>query len=241
MRNKYLLMLTLMVFMLFPIKVSAETTTQDTKCNYNSKAYLNKIAAQVKMAYEFKYDSSGNVSFDISIYNIKEDIYITLTDSLGGNTQIFPNMTSGGTYTFNVKNRTEIITYTASVRTLKFGCKDDIRKITLIKPKWNDISENSLCSNDYVSKSSYCQEWISYDFSLTQSDIEDILESEIEKHQKTEVLEPTEEEKEAEKEKINDEKKQKLKKYLIIALIIGIVVDTITIIIMTIRIRRYSI
>lgn len=234
--------LVLVFLLLIPIRVVAEqTTTEDTKCNYNSKAYLNKIASQVKMAYEFKYDESDKTSFNISIYNIKEDIYISLSDSLGSTKEIFPNMTSGGTYTFNITNTQDLITYTARVRTLKFGCVDDIRKITLIKPRYNEISENSLCSNEYTKGLTYCQEWINHEFGITRSEILDILEREIEKHQATEVVEETEEEKQREKDKINDEKKKKIKNILIISLIVAIIIDLVTIIVMSIRIRRYSI
>lgn len=238
MRNKYVMCIfSLLSFFLFSTFVLAE---EDTTCNYNSRAYLNKLASNVKVSYDLKYGDDNSVSFDISIYNIVDDIYVSYRSDEGTDTKVFANMTNDGTYTFNVKDTNNIITYTFVVRSLKFGCINDIRTLTLVKPKKNSFSDLDICKYEELEDYYYCQKWITRDLEGTDEDIEKRIKAKRESLRKSTTTRCIECEKEEAQQKAKSEY-EKRKMILITILSGGIALDTIAIIFMIIRIRRYSI
>ena len=76
---------------------------------------------------------------------------------------MFASMTTDGTYTFNIKDTSNIITYTFVVRSIKFGCTNDIRTLTLVKPKKNSFSDLDICKYEELEDYYYCQKWITRD------------------------------------------------------------------------------
>ena len=238
MRNKYMLCIfSLLSFFLFSINVSA---LEDTTCNYTSRAYLNQLASNVKVAYDLKYADDGTVSFDISIYNVVEEIYVTYRADKGTEEKVFANMTTDGTYTFNVQDIDNIITYTFVVRSLKFGCSNDIRTLTLIKPKKNNFSDLDICKYEELEDYYYCQKWITRSFEGTQEDIETRIKNKRESLKKNTTIRCIECEKEEALNKAKNEYNKR--KFILIAVLSGgILLDSLAIILMLIRIRRYSI
>lgn len=238
MRNKYMMCIfSLLSFFLFSTFVLAE---EDTTCNYNSRAYLNKLASNVKVSYDLKYGDDNSVSFDISIYNIVDDIYVSYRSDEGTDTKVFASMTTDGTYTFNVKDTNNIITYTFVVRSLKFGCINDIRTLTLVKPKKNSFSDLDICKYEELEDYYYCQKWITRDLEGTDEDIEKRIKAKRESLRKSTTTRCIECEKEEAQQKAKSEY-EKRKIMLIAILSGGIALDTSAIIFMIIRIRRYSI
>lgn len=238
MSNKYIkYIFSLLSFFLFSTFVLAE---EDTTCNYNSRAYLNKLASNVKVSYDLKYEEDNSVSFDISIYNIVDDIYVSYRTNDEIDTKVFASMATDGTYTFNVKDTSNIITYTFVVRSIKFGCTNDIRTLTLVKPKKNSFSDLDICKYEELEDYYYCQKWITRDLEGTNEDIEKRIKAKRESLKKSTTTRCIECEKEQALEKAKDEYKKR-KMILITILSSGILLDTSAIIFMIIRIRRYSI
>ena len=238
MRNKYVMYIfSLLSFFLFSTFVLAE---EDTTCNYNSRAYLNKLASNIKVSYDLKYEADNSVSFDISIYNIVDDIYVSYRTSDGTDTKVFASMTTDGTYTFNVKDIDNIMTYTFTVRSIKFGCTNDIRTLTLVKPKKNSFSDLDICKYEELEDYYYCQKWITRELEGTNEEIEKRIKAKRESLKKSTTTRCIECEKEEAQEKAKSEYKKR-KVILIASLSGGIALDTAAIIFMIIRIRRYSI
>ena len=238
MRNKYVMCIfSLLSFFLFSTFVLAE---EDTTCNYNSRAYLNKLASNVKVSYDLKYEDDNSVSFDISIYNIVDDIYVSYKSGQGADVKVFASMTTDGTYTFNVKDIDNIITYTFTVRSIKFGCTNDIRTLTLVKPKKNSFSDLDICKYEELEDYYYCQKWITRDLEGTDEEIEKRIKAKRESLKKSTTTRCIECEKEEAQKKAENEYRNR-KMMLIAILSGGIALDTAAIIFMIIRIRRYSI
>lgn len=238
MGNKYIkYIFSLLSFFLFSTFVLAE---EDTTCNYNSRAYLNKLASNVKVSYDLKYEDDNSVSFDISIYNIVDDIYVSYKSGQGTDVKVFANMTTDGTYTFNVKDTSNIITYTFVVRSIKFGCTNDIRTLTLVKPKKNSFSDLDICKYEELEDYYYCQKWITRDLEGTDDEIEKRIKAKRESLKKSTTTRCIECEKEEAQKKAENEYRNR-KMMLIAILSGGIALDIAAIIFMIIRIRRYSI
>ncbi len=219
-----------------------ETTTVDQNCNYNSQAYLNKVAGSVTTSYAFKEEADGSVSFDISIYNITDEIYVTIKEKDNTSSQpttILYSMTNNGTYTFNVKDTTHIITYEIVVRTNRFGCTNDLRKLQIVKPKKNDISDMRVCKYEEVKDYYYCQPWITNEFSIGDNEIIDKVMREREKRMSTTTTKCLTCEIEEENARV---KKQtnRIKTFAIIGLSLGIALDLGIMIMLIIRLRRSS-
>lgn len=215
----------------------------DTTCNYNSKAHLNKLAYNVTASYEFKKAEDGTISFDISLYNIVDDIYVMYSEKGSSDTSsvtVLPSMTNNGVYTFNVPNTTDIITYEITVRTLKFGCIDDIRKFTLIKPKRNSYYDLDICKYDEVVDYLYCREWVTQEFNLSDKEIKNSIERKRDSAQSNTTTKCIS----CEVETRNQAKKARvnlIREYIVIGLSIGIAIDIILIYFMISNIRRSEI
>lgn len=225
------------MFIFIPfVKVDAE----DMTCNYASKALLNKVAGKVTASYEFKYDTNNNVSFNISIYNITEDIYVTVEKDGIPLIDINYNMTKNGMFTFNDRNTDTIIKYDFIIKPAKYNCIHDLRKITVTKPKRNNLSDLLICKYEEVQDYSYCQEWLTESIGISEEvAIQKIIE-ERKRRQPTTTSRCISCEIDT-KNKTNAARVHLIKTYIIIGLSIGIVLDIALIIFLIRRIRRNSI
>ena len=149
-------------------------------------------------------------------------------------------MTSDGTYTFNVKDTDNIVTYTFIVRSMKFGCSHDIRTFTLTKPRKNPYSDMDICKYEELEDYFYCQKWVTQKIEGTESEIIAKIKAKRKGIKKSTTTRCIECEKE-EKEKELKDTYMKRRIFLIGSLSAGILIDLIAIVVMIIRIRRYSI
>lgn len=239
----YVFSLILMFLFVSLTNVNAEEIKDDNSCSYASKAHLNKLAGSVKASYAFKTEKDGSISFDISIYNITDDIYVSITnssDDYRDSVQVFYSMTEKGTYTFNVKNIETITTYKIEVRTIKFGCTGTFRTLTVVKPKKNNLSDLMVCRYEEVVDYIYCQKWITNDFNISENRAIDRIIEERQRRQTTTTSKCISCEIEKENASVVKEF-NRLKLYLIIGLSLGIVVDLAVMMLLIYRIKRYDI
>lgn len=219
-------------------KVYAE---EDSSCSYASKAALQKAAGSVEANYTIKKDENNNYYFEFSIYNVTDEIYVIISNNVTKEeTQVLSSMTTNNVYTFNVYDTVTVVEYTIHIRSFKYGCNDELRKFTTIKPRYNDISELELCKRDGMIEYSYCQQWIDKYFTETR---EDIIER-IKRHYNKNI--PTATTKcincEAKEENAKKLKKENNMRIAIIAgLIIGIILDSALIVYLITRLKRYDI
>ena len=98
-----------------PTTTSPTQVTTKPACSIENKAKINNLAYQVQASYTFEKDQNGKVVFKITVYNIVDGIYVSITTSdknyFDDNTKyVFPSNTRGGSYTFEDTNTTDIIT-----------------------------------------------------------------------------------------------------------------------------------
>lgn len=150
----------------------AEEAGNKETCDYKTRAELNKLAANVTASYEIEKSENGSNVFKITVYNVVENLFVSVTDEEETfSLTITPAHLTNGVYTFEVANDTDVIKYNFAVRSLIQGCTGDLKKFSLIKPKKNKYHDYNECKFTDTEKYSYCEEWITKDFSLSESQI----------------------------------------------------------------------
>lgn len=222
------------------VSLASNVYAEET-CSYKDRAELNKIAADVTAAYEVKKDENNQTFFRVSIYNITEKIYVNITDSSNPDDLLIvnPYMTTNGIYSFDVQDINTIITYTIVVRSSVSGCTDDIRRFKFIKPKRNKFFDYEECKYDDTAEYTYCSQWITSDFTLSDDAILAKIE---EQRQKNKVITTTQCVGCIEDVRYNAKKARimKIKKIIVVGLSIGISLDLIYLYIKVSNIRRYE-
>ncbi len=149
-----------------------EATKTANTCDYKTQANLNKLAASVTASYDIEKKEDGSNVFKISVYNIVDGLFVSVTnEDKEFSLTITPAHLTNGVYTFDVANDTDVIKYNFVVRSLIQGCTGDIKKFSLIKPKKNKYHDYNECKFSDTEKYSYCEEWITKDFTLSEEQI----------------------------------------------------------------------
>lgn len=124
-------------------------------CSFTLLSDLKKIANNVDISYEY-HIVDDEVSFDVTIANITEDIYFKL---FGSNISYHYSDTDNGVITF--KN------YVSGVHKFAFysensECANERLSIrTVDLPYYNKYYDYDICSN--VPNYKLCQKWVKYD------------------------------------------------------------------------------
>ena len=149
-------------------------------CSKSVSKDLSTVASHVKVAYEVidksevkelnvgeektKY-TVPNFDFEISIYNITDDIYVEVKNDVDGrNRTVYFKDTDNGVYTFTNSDFGQVYNYTFDIKSTNDGCYGQkIRTTKLVKPKYNAYSEFTYCQN---SANFYCQKFTTKDLKL---------------------------------------------------------------------------
>ncbi len=157
-------------------------------CSNSVSKDLGQIASYVKASYEVIDKSETkeikvnddttsftipNFEFEISIYNITDDIYVTVDADVYKNSITITNEdTEDGTYTFTNRDFGKIYNYTIKINSANEDCYGQtIRTINLTKPKYNAYSEYTFCQNSSLY---YCQKFTAKELGIKDAD--DFLE-----------------------------------------------------------------
>lgn len=231
------ILLIIFTFLLLDCQVMAE---EDKTCSNKSKVLLNKAAFNVEVNYTIKKDND-KYYFEISLYNITDDIYAVISSDINSEERVVNHdMTTNNTYSFKTEDINTIINYTISIRTIRYGCSGEIRNMSLIKPRYNDLSELATCKTKEMADYSYCQKWVEKYYTNTREEIIEKINRQYEKKlptTTTKCLTCENSEKVTETLKFENTRR----KTIIIILSIGIFLDSILIAISIIRMRRYEI
>lgn len=168
------------LFLLAIILFTPKIVTAASACSYNEQAELNNIVANVKATYEvvdiyngISYDvdnpdETGHFpevesyikGFNISILNITEDIYVTVTNNANSEVKTFRYQDSNnGVVTFQTKNSEQLVTYTIEVFANKYACTGEkFRVLYITTPMYNAYSDRPICAEN--KEFYYCQEFI---------------------------------------------------------------------------------
>lgn len=214
---------------------------EDTNCSYASKAKLSKASSRIKMMYDIKTGEDGNYYFDFSVYNISEELAIRISNNVNSeNYTVVYSETNNGTYSFRVNDTISIIEYTAEVVPVKYGCTGELRKVKVIKPKYNNMFDQSICKNEDVVDSLYCQQWTTKHFKFTKEEIISKLNETIKKKGQTTTTKCSTceyiDKKAEEIARLN-----KTRYSLIIGSLVGMIMDGLMIAYLIFRMKRYEI
>ncbi len=158
-------------------------------CPSGIKKELAQIASRIKVNYEIKDFSEEkklsvdgkettykipNYVFEISIYNMSDDIYVVVDKTnkqmLSG-TNAFTVRNSDaidGIYTFTDDNFGEIYNYNVTVYSNDKECSNvALRTYKFTKPRYNAYSEFTYCQN---SSNFYCQRFIGTEINIKDTD-----------------------------------------------------------------------
>ncbi len=218
----------------------------DNTCNYSTRAELSKLAKNVTAAYEIKQRDDGSYYVEISIFNIVDGIFVEyhyadstkrISSKASDGVSVFPVEVENGVYTFQDNDINIVRKYTFNVKATDPNCTNNLRRFSLVKPKYNSMSELSICRYMDVQDNMYCQEWITQDFSLTKEEVEDRIQKQRESFKITATTECV--------NCINNQENDlwyqrilKIKMYVIIGLSIGIIIDIVAIIFMIKKIKE---
>ena len=148
--------------------------TKALSCSNSVTKDLGQIASYVKLNYEIIDNSENkklkvgdsettylvpNFVFEISIYNITDEIFITIEDEERDTSfNVTKYDTKDETYTFKNHDFGEIYHYKIIIKSAHEECYGQtIRTINFTKPKYNPYSEYTYCKN---SSTFYCQRFI---------------------------------------------------------------------------------
>jgi len=152
--------------------VLAEETTTKQNCDYKTRAELNKLAASITASYDIEKREDGKYIFKFTVYNVVENLFVSVTDETETlSLVVTPAHLTNGVYTFNIENDTDVIRYNFVVRSLLPNCSGDLKKFTVVKPKRNKYHDYNECKFTDTENYTYCQEWVTRDFSLNESEI----------------------------------------------------------------------
>ncbi len=179
MKKRNVLLMILMIGVFFFIEnVKAE---EDLTCNAVSLNELRTAAANIKISYvpgtktvKGEYDPEYNDPIeeeynylDIKIYNLTNDLYVGV-DVSGNNVTSEEDLTvssidagADGAVTIRQLSENELITYTFTVLSDKYGCSSKVlRTIRLTLPRFNWYSRLAVCEDipDYY----LCQDYTTY-------------------------------------------------------------------------------
>lgn len=145
---------------------------------------LSEIAGYVKATYEVIDNSTTQTmtigedkteylipiySFNISLYNITDDIYVIGKDDITNERfNVNKENTTEGIYTIQNTDYGRIYNYTFEIYSNRDNCTNQkIRTIKLVKPMYNPYSEYAFCKN---STNYYCQKFTEKNLGITNKD-----------------------------------------------------------------------
>ncbi len=197
-----------LLFLLIAI-VTLENVYADT-CASSRKRELSNAAKYVKVNYEVKdlslekeLEANGekstykvpNYYFEISLYNMTEDMYATIYRTKDEHSfSAYHNETTDNVYTFYDYDTTEIDNYTITLRPSNDCQGLTLRTIHFTKPKYNAYSEFTFCQN---SSNFYCQKFVKKDLNINNTqDFLNKIQVNNEKNKPVEERDPNEDIKE---------------------------------------------
>ena len=179
-KYKSLLLIFVCAFIFECTYVQAATST----CSTSLKKELAQAASSVKVDYEIKDFSEEktievdghettykipNYVFEISIYNLTDDIYayVQKTDNSPA-FSVYNDSAIDGVYTFTDENIGDIYNYKITVRSKSSECNNvTLRTLKFTKPRYNAYSEFTYCQN---SSNYYCQRFIGTEINIKNAD-----------------------------------------------------------------------
>lgn len=209
------------------VEAARNVCPNSVKKELAQKANYVKVNYEIKDFSEFKELVIGdakttykvpNYVFEISIYNMDDDIYVSIEKTNGemGMT-IYNTDAEDGIYTFTDTNIGDIYNYNFTIRSNNEQCMGTVLRTTkFTKPRYNAYSEFTYCKN---SSNFYCQRFIGTEINLKSADefLNKVSVNNEKNNPKRDEIE--------EKNEISDLLKKNWKTYvLVFVLVLGVIV-----------------
>lgn len=150
---------------LFNMEVSAASL-----CSYKEQTEINQKAANVKVTYEVVTDTvhfedmdSTMEVFDISIFNITEELYVIVKNNITREEKTFTHSdTVDGVATFRWTYAESVTNFTIQVYTTnKTSCPDEkFKTFYLTTPRYNEYYDVEVCQE--LSEFYLCQKFVTF-------------------------------------------------------------------------------
>lgn len=157
---KYLILLVLS-FLIFP-NVYADN------CSYKEQTTLNTDLSNIKIIYEIV----GENQINIVIYNLTENLRIVYNDFDTDNEKSISYYdTNNGKYILE-RNANNLEEYNFEIQSNLSNCYGNILSTKkIIKPKYNQFSELSICENKDLQNHTYCQKYITQEIKKSEKEV----------------------------------------------------------------------
>lgn len=194
--TKYIIFTYLLMFLCI-FNVKAECSYQERKALLNAAKDVDVSFSVESEEVDFKSINPNTDKeeiikktkyyFNLNIVNLKSDTFIKLTnDNNSDEIVIKSEDLKDGIYTQRIDNISNIITYYYTFYSRNDNCyAEKITRKQIKKPKQNPIYFYSICSNNLVKDSEYCQQFIDKEFNINENDIIIKLNKKIEQNSET--------------------------------------------------------
>lgn len=137
----------------------------------------NSKKKTAKIDKETKNFIIPNFTFNITVYNVTDNIYLEITNDINDEViTVYNKDTKNNTYTFSNYDFGQIYKYTINILSNNPSCSgESLRKINLTKPKYNAYSEFDECKD---SKVVYCQKFTSTNKKINLDEFSQMIELE---------------------------------------------------------------
>ena len=169
-------------FLIIKISVNAECTYQERKDLLNAAKNVDIIIEPFISTHEEKGYSDfseeeetfyiEDYSFLFTISNLPESLYIEYYSNTDNDvTHIDSDDLVSGLYVFEDTNYEDIKTYYFEIRSNNKNCLgNSVYTKKVIKPKFNNFSDYSICDDSSLLENEICKKFITKELNLTEAD-----------------------------------------------------------------------
>ena len=186
-------------YLLFLLVLFGFINKVNAVCDSKARLELSTAASNVTMDYEietFVFDIDGNIHRELNpsdieisetssyqldervvlkISNVTDKIFVALySEEENINEEYHYKDLENGTLVYNVPDTLIIRHFTLTIYSESLDCEmEELRKIEVATPKYNDYFEEGVCQNN---NASYCNKYVTTDVSISESEYRRLLD-----------------------------------------------------------------
>jgi len=207
----------------------------DDICTSADRNELFKQASNIVVTLDYRYNQLNEVEgFNYIIYNVSDELEVSYSKIFGDFVSFDTNSINydydSGIGVIKDDNLTDAYQVKFYVSDKSNKCLGILKILTINKPKYNEYSELEQCHYEGMEDFTYCQQWIESDFPYGRLIIIDRIDKQLESLKKKDSSICIDCDDDSDNDEIY-ENIVKLRKYAIIVLSIGIVINILIIIV----------
>lgn len=197
----------LLLSFIFVINVNAECSYQERKqllneakavdISVNPKIVKKQTTIISDLTEEEETIEYDTYSFDFNIVNLTDNLFVKYYNDIDG-VEMYLTFSdlNDGLYTFTDNNETTLVNYYFEFRSQNDNCPGQLMYTKkVVKPIFNNFSIYSVCEEDELNETEYCQKFTTKDFGITENEFlewankEKTSTSHVEKDNESNILE----------------------------------------------------